>query len=954
MADLYRRLPLLLLVALLLLIVVVFHICFLGRVPGRKQMRRTPKKSSKMDKLQTKTTMSVEGGGSSCQRCNSAEGGRRPYDPTLYRHLSSHEIPSPPSDDDVDDPRSSTVPLGSGSTQDWMGSQLYRHASTPTYIDLLEGRTPAGYDAGLVDLNFGLRFGSGEDLTHTVVVNPASATKHTSPSVRAAGPVDSRGFVLPRRVALSTASVAASRTKTAGLAGCRTTTPGGIIDREGDDDERATTKVVGRQFWDDERQRLRSANTSSIMRGVARINVGAENVFVDCDGGGGEEIAVDDGGDDNEEDDNDEMEIRPVGRKRGGSRATTKVRESCTGRKGKKCAEESSAGDGTKSRDFWTVEHMIALIRAKRDQDLHLAGLGHNYGRMKTKTWKWDDVEKRLVQMGVTGRKVVDCGKKWDNLYQQFKSVHKFMGESGKPNFFTLTPGERRERGFDFRMDERVYSEMKTNLKDTGAPGGVQMPGALGGRNKSGGSDGGGDGQDDDHGSTRHSSLSGGGGGGAGKRKNGRAVVDGQACPWCAARPRTVQKGIPGGIPYRCHSIAKAPKAPSVHGLVVARPVIRFDATIDGFGLCGHPRPPASTSAKRRVIGVLLRPQQRSAASSTSSVGKVPVIELPPLLHSRHPRGGLLDRSTLRSAGLGSAGIHVLLHPHQPSVASSECSFVHSGEAPHHQRRPSARCPSSSSHRSFIRVIHVADCWTDPRYDRRVWAPRASTSSCIHVSQASRHRSAPSSTAAKRRIINVVHRQGKLKRNSGSDDGGESQKGRGHVPKSKRQHFDDESSEHTADFQAEEVSMVDAQGPDVMKRLGIGRDGVSRGQLAALKQGLVGGVAVTLARTPKAAGIVMTDARVARQVPPMVGHGKPRQPLPAQQAGASGVEKTPSAQKVDTTVGGSRTEAADNTTGSGVAEAAEEGRVDDVRRDDGRKDAGGGVMMTTTVRFQRW
>ncbi|GBG75219.1 hypothetical protein CBR_g19855 [Chara braunii] len=189
---------------------------------------------------------------------------------------------------------------------------------------------------------------------------------------------------------------------------------------------------------------------------------------------------------------------------------------------------------------------------------------------------------------------------------------------------------------------------------------------------------------------------------------------------------------------------------------------------------------------------------------------------------------------------------------------------------------------------------------------------------------------------------------GKLKRNSGSGDGGESQKGRGYVPKSKRQRFDDDNSEDTADFQAEEVSMVDAQGADVVRRLGFGRDGVLREQLAALKQGLAGGVAVTLARTPKAAGIVMTDARVARQVPPMVGHGQPRQPLPAQQAGASGVEKTPSAQKVNTTAGGSRTAAVDNTIGSGVAEAAEEGRVDDVRRDDGRNDARGGAMMTTT------
>ncbi|GBG76933.1 hypothetical protein CBR_g23147 [Chara braunii] len=729
MADLYRRLHSLLLVALLLLIVVVFHICFLGHVPGRKQTRRTPKRSTKMDKLQTKTTMSVGGGGSSRQRCNSAEGGRRSYDPTLYSHLPSHEIPLPPSDDDVDDPRSSTVPLGS-------------------------------------------------------------------------------------------ASVAASRTKTAGLAGCRTPPPGGAIDGEGDDDERNVAEVVGRQFWDEERQRLRSTNTAGITRGVARIGVGAEDEFEDCGGGGGEEIAADDDGDDNDED--DEMEIHPVGRKRGGSTARTKVRESRKGGKGKKCGEESSAGDGTKNRDFWTVEHMIALIRAKRDQDSHLAGLGHNYGRMKTKTWKCEDVEKRLVQMGVTSRKVVDYGKKWDNLYQQFKSVHKFMGESRKPNYFTLTSGERRERGFDFRMDECVYSEMKamsggdhtihpTNLVDTGAPGGVQLLGAVGGRNESGGSDVGGVVRTtivDRRGIRRSPVVA-----------VGRAVVDGLACPWCAARLRTVQKGIPGGIPYRWHSIATAPKAPSVHGLVAAGLVIRFDATIGGFGLRGHPRPPTSTSS---YIHVRQAACHRTGPSSTAAAKRCNI-------------------NVVRRQGARHRP------PTAPSFASSTWSFVHVSQAP----------------QLFTFGTHF---FVDDM------PPRGAS--------------------------------GKAKRNSGSGDVGETQKGRGRVPKSKRPRYNDDNSEHSGDLHGEEESMVDAQGADVMKRMGFRRDGVSREQLAALKQGFIGGVAVSLARTPKAAGIVMTDARVARQVPPKVGQVAPCPPIPTLQAGTSGVDKTPSAQKVDTTAGG--------------------------------------------------
>ncbi|GBG62185.1 hypothetical protein CBR_g29385 [Chara braunii] len=613
--------------------------------------------------------------------------------------------------------------------------------------------------------------------------------------------------------------------------------PGGAIDGEGDDDERDATEVVGRQFWDDERQRLRSTNTASITRGVARISVGAEEEFQDCAGGGGEEIAADDGGDDNDEDDDGEMEIRPVGRKRGGSTARTKVRESHTGRKGKKCGEESSAGDETKSRDFWTVEHMIALIRAKRDQDSHLAGLGHNYGRMKTKTWKWEDVEKRLVQMGVTSRKAVDCRKKWDNLYQQFKSVHKFMGESGKPNFFTLTPGERRERGFNFRMDERAYSEMKamsggdhtihpTNLADTGAPGGVQLPGTVGGRNDSSGSDVGGGGQDDNRGSTRDSSFSGGGGGGAGKRKNVRqqtfeamADVMKEHGALMSTTVDSVSKRQCSILTRQCDILEREIQVQKDHyekvdeanflmcnALMEIAKAIRERAR---RGLTRHVEP-----AKRRIVNVVRRQGARHQP------------------------------------------------PAAPSSSSSTWSVVHVSQAPQLS--------------AFGTHFFVDDM-----------APRDAS--------------------------------GKAKRNSGSGDGGETQKGRGHIPKSKRPRFDDDSSEHSGDLHGEEESMVNAQGLDVVKRLGFGRDGVSREQLAAVKQGLLGGVAVSLARTPRSAGIVMTDARAARQVSPKVVHVAPRLPIPAQQAGTSGVEKTPSAQKVDTMTGGGRTAAAENTTASGDA-----------------------------------
>ncbi|GBG82602.1 hypothetical protein CBR_g34971 [Chara braunii] len=178
---------------------------------------------------------------------------------------------------------------------------------------------------------------------------------------------------------------------------------------------------------------------------------------------------------------------------------------------------------------------------------------------------------------------------------------------------------------------------------------------------------------------------------------------------------------------------------------------------------------------------------------------------------------------------------------------------------------------------------------------------------------------------------------GKDKRDNVVGEGGGNQKG-GHVPKSKRQRVDEVISENTDGFQAEEVAMVDPQGTAGAKRLGFGRDGVSREQLAALKQSVVGGAAGALPRTPKAAGIVITGARVLRQLSAVVGQGQPCQGLPPQQAGASGAGKTPSTQKAEATEGGSRMVVTDHTTGSGLTEGAEKGRVDDVHRDDGRRD----------------
>ncbi|GBG59162.1 hypothetical protein CBR_g32178 [Chara braunii] len=178
---------------------------------------------------------------------------------------------------------------------------------------------------------------------------------------------------------------------------------------------------------------------------------------------------------------------------------------------------------------------MVALIRAKRDQDVQLQMAGHAFAQMKGREWKWADVRERLLKVDVD-RPAEKCGKKWDNLMQQFKKVHCFQGESGKEDFFQLSAKERLARGLNFNMDRAVYEEIKAsttrshtmhlqNVADTGRVGDVQLPfGSSGGPESvsDGESDAGGDGNDEDDSSTRGCSQTTGSPGGARKRKNMR------------------------------------------------------------------------------------------------------------------------------------------------------------------------------------------------------------------------------------------------------------------------------------------------------------------------------------------------------------------------------------------------------------------------------------------------
>ncbi|GBG64294.1 hypothetical protein CBR_g41213 [Chara braunii] len=207
------------------------------------------------------------------------------------------------------------------------------------------------------------------------------------------------------------------------------------------------------------------------------------------------------------------------------------------GRRGKKVAGKGSDADGDGDaeggRHFWSVDHILALIRAKRDQDAHMQGMGYAYARIKPREWKWLDVAQRLKKVGVDGD-ANKCGKKWDNLMQQFKKVHQFNGLPGKQDFFQLLAKERMSKGFNFNMDRAVYDEIlgstaknhnihPKNVADTCASGGVRLPYASSADPKSvGDGDASAPHDDDDNGSTKGSSQTTGNPDGFGKRTSTR------------------------------------------------------------------------------------------------------------------------------------------------------------------------------------------------------------------------------------------------------------------------------------------------------------------------------------------------------------------------------------------------------------------------------------------------
>ncbi|GBG67449.1 hypothetical protein CBR_g584 [Chara braunii] len=424
MIDVFRRLPLLVLVVLLLLLLVVFHVCILGNIPRRACRRRSLKKDVRMEGRKVICRSAGEQGGGQRSR-QSPSRSSRPSERSGYVHLPPHLQPlSDTSDEEADDRRSRTVPLGSRSTQEWATTEVcgsrdgcYGHS----YTKLLQQGLSGDEGDGGVNLSFGLCSGRSSAASRTVIITPhpdddrgqvmvvARSLKSPTPVLEASG--NNRD---PLRQQFQSPFV--SRARRRGECG---ETDCGIADL-GDARD-------GREVWAEHGRELQSGWEESITRGVQRLRVGEKENDSDAT-----VMDVDDqewNDNDSEGGEEDAGYISPFKQSSMGGRGGKTKACGRNGRQGEKAAGKGSNAEGDLDAEgghhFWSADDIIALIRAKRDQDSHLQGMGHAYARMQLREWKWLNVAQRLKKVGVN-RDADQCWKKWDNLMQQFKKVHHF------------------------------------------------------------------------------------------------------------------------------------------------------------------------------------------------------------------------------------------------------------------------------------------------------------------------------------------------------------------------------------------------------------------------------------------------------------------------------------------------------------------------------------------------
>ncbi|GBG90755.1 hypothetical protein CBR_g51261 [Chara braunii] len=191
----------------------------------------------------------------------------------------------------------------------------------------------------------------------------------------------------------------------------------------------------------------------------------------DDDGGGGDDADKGFREDVEAGDDDDDIPIRSLGKT--GVRGKGRSKGVVCGRSVGRGARGGVNDDGGKSAMYWSPEHQMLLVKCKREQEMHLAGQGHNYGRMWTKEWKWDDIAKRMANVG-RPKDASDCMKKchWDNLFQNYKKIQSWDGVQLPRRGAAGWESVGSEDGGEGCPEESSSARDSDNNADSGAGGG--------------------------------------------------------------------------------------------------------------------------------------------------------------------------------------------------------------------------------------------------------------------------------------------------------------------------------------------------------------------------------------------------------------------------------------------------------------------------------------------------
>ncbi|GBG68387.1 hypothetical protein CBR_g2930 [Chara braunii] len=460
MADLLWKTALLSILLVALLIVIVVQLCQLLRQCRARPRKKQTKKDCGGRRVRKGMGDDNLHGGHMYGMGSAPTNGvpdrmRQRFDPALYAHLPSYMQPLPDDEDWVPPP--STLPLAWGSTQtsyETGGRSGDRGTGMGPMSTLLTG----GGGAGVDPLQLHLSPSCGMDASRTVLVEHSSRSQGgvsvTMQDAREDGPHT-------QRPARSSSACTSSHSRPPGF-----TTPVGTGVPHAVVDGRVTTATAAKSPQVIERIK---AHYSRMRTDVQRDDGGDT-----C--GDGEDVAEDCTDDDDESDDDGEPAVKEPTSKGGKnkaskSRAKSKAREKGGGADGE--------GGGGSTRQNWHLDESLVLVRCKRDLDEYMASQGSNFARMKTKTWKWNEIAKRMVHQGVTNRDGESCMKRWENIFGWYKKIWDREKDSGVQSFFVLTSKKRKELGFKFAMDRQLYDAIHAttpnnqaihppNLHDTG------------------------------------------------------------------------------------------------------------------------------------------------------------------------------------------------------------------------------------------------------------------------------------------------------------------------------------------------------------------------------------------------------------------------------------------------------------------------------------------------------